>query len=200
MDSEITSSQVAHHAFDTDHNELNHSLNPNDNMGSDRDICYEKYEDSVTQLSELKINTNDKYSEGVFSQVNTGNMATQSITSISPNSSEENDRQSVPFNELNDFSATNWANEVEKFQMENEVSPGDDQQSASFLEANLLYNTTTSINEANKVNYNYQEILSFVSNSWQKMEKELTSGTKGKYYYSKSNKTNSKLNNNVQKH
>ena len=131
--------------------------------------------------------------------------SSHSVTSISPSSLEENDPRSVPLsNELNDFSATKWAHQVESFQIESETSHGEGQQSSPFIEGSLVYNSTAAINEANnKVNYNYQEILSFVSNSWQQVEKELTSGAPGKCYYSKSGSNNSniaKLNNNVQKH
>ena len=198
-----SSSQAAHQTSGTDSNELN-IQDPNDNMRRDGETHYESYENSESvNLSGLSINTNLKYSED-----GTGNISSHSVTSISPNSIEENDPHNVPLNnELNDFSATNWAHQVESFQIENEQSHGEDQQSSPFIEGNLVYNSTAAINEANnKVNYNYQEILSFVSNSWQQVEKELTSGAPGKYYYSKSvsnNKNNSsiaKLNNNLQKH
>jgi hypothetical protein len=115
-------------------------------------------------------------------------------------------RLNVVINKLNDYSATNWYHQLESLQIENETSHGEDQQSSPFIEGNLVYNSTAAINEANnKVNYNYQEILSFVSNSWQQVEKELTSGAKVNYYYSNSASTNkaksniAKLNNNLQK-
>lgn len=203
----INSSSQAALQTGTDTNELN-IQDLNDKMRKDGEPHYERYENSEsTNLSGLKINTNLKYSERL-PEDGTGNISLHSVTSISPNSIEETDPQSVPLinNELNDFSATNWANQVESFQIDNEPSHGEDQKSSPFIEGNLVYNSTAAINEANnKVNYNYQEILSFVSNSWQQVEKELTSGA-GKYYYSKSvsnNKNNSsiaKLNNNVQKH
>jgi len=204
MDSGINpSSQAALHTSGTDSNELN-IQDPNDNISKAGETHYERYENTESaKLSGLNINTNLKYSED-----GTGNISSHSVTSISPNSIEENDPHCVPLNnELNDFSATNWAHQVESFQIENEPSHGEDQQSSPFIEGNLVYNSTAAINEANnKVNYNYQEILTFVSNSWQQVEKELTSGAPGKYYYSKSvsnNKNNSsivKLNNNLQKH
>jgi hypothetical protein len=203
-----SSSQAAIQTFGTDSNELNNIQDPNDKMHKDREAHYEIYENlEPMNLSGLNSNTNLNYSEALPEHV-TGNIMSHSVTSISPNSLEENDPQSVPLNnELNDYSATNWPHQLESLQIENETSHGEDQQSSPFIEGNLVYNSTAAINEANnKVNYNYQEILSFVSNSWQQVEKELTSGAPGKYYYSRSvsnNKNNSniaKLNNNVQKH
>ena len=187
------SSQIAPHTFNTDDNELN-DQDPNDKMRSDKNICYEEYErpGSPNSLA-LKINT---YVD----------VAQQSTISVSPNSSEGKNPHSVPLsNELDDFSATNWANEIaEKVQMEADPSQGVDEPS-SFIQGNLVYNANAECNETNsKVNYNYQEILSFVSNSWQQVEKELTAGANVNYYHSNAepnNKANSsivKLNKNVQ--
>jgi len=189
--------QITPHVFDSDNNELTTGQDTNDVRISD---SYERYPNSSGMTSGLKYDSNMGYVGEGLTQETSGNMVnTQSIASASTNSSEENYPQSVPLNdELNDFSATNWAS-----QLENGVSADDEKQPESFLEANFIYNTPA-INEANKVNYNYQEILSFVSTSWEKVEKELMSGAKGKYYYSKSVPSKSTSNiaklNNVQKH
>ena len=194
----IASSQITPHVFNADSNELTNSQDANDNKRNPE--SYQKYPNTCGMSAGLEYNSNIRFTGEGLAQDGSGNMmATQSIASVSTNSSEENYPQSVPLNtELNDYSATNWANE-----MENEESADDEKQSESFLEANLLYNPSA-IGEANKVNYNYQEILSFVSNSWEKVEKELVSGAKGKYYYSRSvpNKNTSNIAklNNVQKH
>ena len=202
MDADInSSSQAAFQNFDTDSNELKNNQVANDNKCKDREAHYEKYESSGSiNLSGIEVN-NLKYSEEMPEHGNNVR-SSHSVTSISPSSLEENDPRSVPLsNELNDFSATKWAHQVESFQIEIETSHGEGQQSSPFIEGSLVYNTTAAINEANnKVNYNYQEILSFVSNSWQQVEKELTSGAPGKCYYSKSVSNIAKLNNNVQKH
>ena len=191
------SCQISTHIFDGDSNELMTGRDANDARISEP---YESYQSACGITTELKYNANLGYTgEGIVQDTEGNMMNTQSIASASTNSSEENYPQSVPLNnELNDFSATNWASQIEN------GAPGDDEkQPQSFFDANLIYNTAA-INEANKVNYNYQEILSFVSTSWEKVEKELMSGAKSKYYYSRAvpNKTTSnfaKLNN-IQKH
>lgn len=194
---DVNASQINPHVFDADNNELNNGQNANDKRNSD----YGRYSNTCDMPAGLEYNSNIRYSGEGFNQDNAGNIMTaQSVTSASTNSSEENYPQSVPLNnELNDFSATNWASQID-----NGVSADDEKRPESFLEANLLY-SAAAINEANKVNYNYQEILSFVSNSWEKVEKELMSGAGGKYYYSRSvpnNKNTSNIAklNNVQKH
>ena len=189
--------QITPHVFDSDNNELTTGHDTNDVRISD---SYGRYPNSSGMTAGLKYDSNMGYvGEGLTQETSGNTVNTQSIASASTNSSEENFPQSVPLNdELNDFSATNWAS-----QLENGVSADDEKQPESFLEANFIYNTTA-VNEANKVNYNYQEILSFVSTSWEKVEKELMSGAKGKYYYSKSVPSKSTSNiaklNNVQKH
>ena len=193
--------------LDTNNTELNINHGPSNKLFKDNDISFTNA--SYTNLSMLKVNTDIQYSEAMCENPtkNAENSAL-SLHSISPNSSEENNPQYVPLNnELDNFSATKWANQVnEKLNLETELPVIDQTQSSSFIENNMVYNANPAITDANnKVNYNYQEILSFVSNSWQQMEKELTSGAKGKYYYSKAasnNKPNSgiaKFNNSVQK-
>ena len=202
------STQVVSHTFDTNENELSNGQDSMENMRNVKNTYLKNEKSGSCDLLAFQVNANAEPCEEKLTQdsAKNRNNASQSITPASINSCEENISVGVPLNdELNDFSATNWANEVaKKFQLETESSHSDDPQSSSFIEANLTYDTNAAINEANsKATYNYQEILSFVSNSWQQMEKELTSGTKGKYYYSKSgsnNKPNSsiaKLNNNV---
>ena len=192
------SSQLSPHNVNKN-NELSNGPNQ-DQMRSDKNICYERYQKPGMPNIPGKKMDSVKYPAVASNQNGSGNVDIAKESIISDNLSEGSCSNAVPLNnETDKFSASNWAEEVDdQVNIEGEASTPVEEP-ASGMQDNLACKRKAEITEINnKVNYNYQEILSFVSNSWQQVEKQLTSGRKANYYYSNS-KSNNKANTSIAK-
>ena len=84
---------------------------------------------------------------------------------------------------------TNFMTDQRAANVNTEVKVKDNQHIQHEIYRNTVYEEgPVSKSNTVKVNYNCQEILSFVSNSWQKVENELASGTNIFYYSSNTDK------------
>ena len=171
--------------YDTGDNELRDDAEDQVESGtisSDKNYCSEKYDmlgSSSPSLFKIKLN-NVKSSTATSQPEATGNV---DICENSPDAPQEKN-----INNLDGFAATNWADEVaEKVQFETE-GPIEPQTPSTFIPGNMYNsNVSSSIESNSKVNYNYQEILDFVNNSWNQVkEKKLSSGASVNYHASNS--------------